>query len=310
MKSFVDCEFYWIKCVMIKFKWSGVKIFLLATTALVCTDLAQASELPKVKKHYGTVVPKGQQIASVKKPVFSWQGFYIGIGGGASKMHSHSHVNGHAHQENSSAYFEDYTIDPSINKALTGYGAFGTVAAGYNAQYGDLVLGVFSDANIGRTSVAASMTDNSSSSSDDPNNSNPSASAILSHKVDLLGDVSLGGRIGYLMHDNTLVYVLGGYSLANINAKSNLNVTHDGPSALTNFSIATKAAGWQAGYIIGGGIEFAITDNLSLQTEYRYANYGTVKSANSVTLVDGTASISQSDAIENQTVRAVLNYHF
>jgi opacity protein-like surface antigen len=49
---------------------------------------------------------------------------------------------------------------------------------------------------------------------------------------------------------------------------------------------------------------------VSLQAEYRYADYGKTSSQNSVTLVDGSATISHTDKITNQTIRGVLNYHF
>ena len=276
------------------FKSFGLRLFFLTTTALVCSEMAKAEELPRLKAHYGTVVPNHHAIETANKPTFSWQGFYLGFGGGASRMNTNNDVRGHAHQHRAvGQYFEDYTVDPRFNRKLSGTGAFGTLSAGYNWQSGNVVFGVFGDANFGNTTVTTSLTDNTSSSINDPLLTTYPATAVLSSAIRLTDDVTLATRAGYLVNDKTLLYVLGGYSLGKIDAQSQLSVTHDASSALSNFSISTESNSWKSGFVVGGGVEFALTNNLSLQTEYRYTNYGHVKSSYDATLSDGSGSISQ-----------------
>lgn len=281
----------------------------MATTALVCVDLAQAQELPKARKLFGPVIPIGQSVEAPKKPSFNWTGFHIGIGGGAAFMRSRSSVYSQVNQSYSnSPYFENYTVSPSINRTLNKTGAFGVLSLGYDNVAGSFVYGAFSDLTLMSLTGSASTVDSATQSHTD---SGPlSATAALSHKVELGSSVDIGGRLGFLANERTLLYALAGYSVAEINAKSTLTVQHDPSSALSNFSLATKSGGWRGGEVVGAGVEFMLTDKVSLQTEYRYANYGKIKSQNAATLVDGSATISQSDAVTNQTIRAVLSYHF
>ncbi len=296
----------------------AVKLFLMATTALVGAELAHADDFAKKKKHFGPRLSLSH--VAPQEQAFSWTGFHIGIGGGGSFMRSgsfaHSHVSQRAANSNYANYFETYTNDQTINQTLQGTGAFGTVAAGYDRRSGNVVLGGFGDLSFGGASLSTSTTDSSTTSVVTDSFANTlatfGATSTLSQQVGMSNEATIGARIGYLANERTLFYALGGFSLANLDVRSMLNVTHDqgAGSALSNFSLGTSYDGWKPGFAVGAGVEFALTDKLSLQAEYRYSNYGNVQSSNSVTLVDGSASISQNVDISTHTVRAVLNYHF
>lgn len=295
--------------------FSILRLFLLATTALVSVELASAQELPQPKQNHLPVVHIGKALDAPKKPAFNWTGFHIGIGGGASFLRSvasvHSHVQQGAYNPNYGNYFETYTVNQSINRTLNAAGPFGTLSFGYDKAVGQVVFGGFGDLNLASLSATASTVDRTPSSIDAPGG--PillPATATLSHKVDLGSSVDIGGRLGVLATERMLLYGLAGLSFAQIDAKSSLTVQHDPSSALENFSLATKSGGWRGGEVVGAGVEFMLTDKVSLQTEYRYADYGKIKSQNAVTLLDGSATISQNDEVTNQTIRVVLNYHF
>ena len=70
----------------------------------------------------------------------------------------------------------------------------------------------------------------------------------------------LSARAGYLVTDDTLLYVRGGYD--NVRAR----VTHEvrGVTARDrdNFD----------GWMVGGGVERAVTDSITLRAEYRYSD--------------------------------------
>ncbi len=69
-------------------------------------------------------------------------------------------------------------------------------------------------------------------------------------------------RAGYLIDDETLVYMRGGY------ANTRVRVTLEGEDSSTRFN--ENLDGW----LVGGGIERAITDTVSARLEYRYSDLG------------------------------------
>lgn len=74
-------------------------------------------------------------------------------------------------------------------------------------------------------------------------------------------DIYVGGRIGYAVSPQTLVYVKGGYT----NARFNLEGT-DGTTDLRQ-RLDTD------GYRVGAGVEYAMTPRSFVKLEYRYSNY-------------------------------------
>ena len=71
------------------------------------------------------------------------------------------------------------------------------------------------------------------------------------------------GRLGYAF-DRVLVYGAGGVAFADHDVKA---------KGATGGSDDTVAVGWT----IGGGVEAALTDNVTARVEYRYSDYGTDK---------------------------------
>jgi outer membrane immunogenic protein len=72
----------------------------------------------------------------------------------------------------------------------------------------------------------------------------------------------LSARAGYLVDEDTLVYLRGGY--ANTRVRATLD-GEDGPERSSD-----NLDGW----IVGGGIERALTDAISVRAEYRYSDLG------------------------------------
>jgi outer membrane immunogenic protein len=70
----------------------------------------------------------------------------------------------------------------------------------------------------------------------------------------------LGVRAGYLVTDRTLLYVRGGYT----NMRASVQITQLGKSSYgrENFD----------GWTMGGGVERAITKQISVRAEYRYGD--------------------------------------
>lgn len=77
---------------------------------------------------------------------------------------------------------------------------------------------------------------------------------------------SVRGRLGYAF-DRVLVYATGGYAFAHI--KYTYNDPTPPPSVDNKDSVRN-------GWTLGGGIDYAITNNLIARIEYRYADFGKV----------------------------------
>lgn len=149
----------------------------------------------------------------------------------------------------------------------------------------------------------------------------------------------VGARLGFLPTNSTLVYVAGGFSTIKVHQKTSYNSfaafgsqnsIYGDTGSLTNsynFETSKTSSEYKPGYFLGAGVETRMTDNVSLKLEYRYSDYGTIKSnasSNNASIQDGTAgndfefynslngnyNISQKTDLTTQSIRAVLNYGF
>lgn len=78
--------------------------------------------------------------------------------------------------------------------------------------------------------------------------------------VDPKRSLDLTARAGYLVTDSTLLYARGGYTNARVR-------TSIGDAA--GFRSASEN---RDGWLVGGGVEHAISDNISARAEYRYSD--------------------------------------
>ncbi|HTJ56014.1 MAG TPA: outer membrane protein [Devosiaceae bacterium] len=94
-------------------------------------------------------------------------------------------------------------------------------------------------------------------------------------------DGSLRGRLGFDL-DGILPYAEAGIAFANA----------------TDSVGGASASNTQTGWTAGGGIEFKLADQVSVNAEYRYSDYGSQNFG------------SESLGLTDSTVRTGLNYHF
>lgn len=92
-------------------------------------------------------------------------------------------------------------------------------------------------------------------------------------------------RGGYVVAPGTAVYALAGYSRQQLDFASNIGISGD------------KTV---HGFVVGGGVETALTRQLALRTEYRFAEYQDEKVPGTTTRIEPS----------QHTVRAALAYRF
>lgn len=81
---------------------------------------------------------------------------------------------------------------------------------------------------------------------------------------------TIGGRAGFLVTPDILLYGLAGYSEMKVNNWSAAVNPVGGPAVL----LVDQPAETLRGYTVGAGAEYRLTNNVSLRSEYRYVGLG------------------------------------
>lgn len=244
-------------------------------------------------------------------PVASFTGFHIGVGGGAG----YNFYDAESEADLFISDPEDGDFNAVLGNLIEGndlgawYG-FGTIEIGFDYQFDNspFVVGILGNYDFNGDSSADAK---SSSFVDfDP----PEISLDNRIEAELGDSWFLGGRLGFVFNDDTLVYGLGGYTWVDGKVKADHELNIEG-TELAGLHINDKdnVDGWT----IGAGIEHLITESLSLKIEYRHDflddidfdqafNVGDIND-------DGTDDfVAQEGKVDfsRDTVRAVLSWRF
>jgi len=216
----------------------------------------------------------GLKDGPVYVPGISWTGFYLGAGGGGGATRT---------DVKASAVYDGISGFVEAN-GLGGMGGFGTVQVGYDRQLDQrFVVGAFFDYDF--ASINSSLSGGVSFFG--------FPVFGLNAPFNLTDSWTVGGRAGYLVNPNTLVYGLAGYTQAHF----------DLPSGAQNNTFS----GWTA----GAGIETSLGGAWFLKGEYRFTSLDTQ------TLYAGSFTVLGSEIIGHykvtdqpdiQTGRLVLTY--
>jgi outer membrane immunogenic protein len=207
-------------------------------------------------------------------PPWTWTGFYIGINGGfgGDKVTYPFSVSG---------------IPVTGEGSLTSSGAFFGGQIGYNYQWANnWVLGA--EADINWSNIKSELSASAAT---------PIGSLSLSTGTELKWYGTVRGRIGYAW-DRLFLYGTGGFAYGN--TTTTLNVS--GPGVGIAFSKDNAKTGWTA----GAGLEYAITQNVSLKTEYLYLDLGT----DNVTTSAFGVPLSIDEHTTAHTIKVGLNWKF
>jgi outer membrane immunogenic protein len=260
----------------------------LSTVALVaCTSLASAADLGGPYQYEGSI-KDGPYVAAP----FNWTGFYVGANAGYAWGSYESFLPEDTDDD------VHYVPPGGIRTDLSPDGWFGGGQIGFNLQRGSLVFGVEADWQGG------DMEDSSSTTFEHTLLNNLEFDLRTNLRVESFGTVR--GRLGLAM-DRFLPYVTGGFAWAATDAKSMLSYA---PAPATTWTASDSAL--HTGWVVGGGIEVALTDNLSAKAEYLYMDLG--EETYTTAYVNGVGEpgdIYKTDAdLEIQTFRLGVNYKF
>ncbi len=243
---------------------------VLAST--LCTSAAMAADLPPIPATVASPVP-----------AFSWSGFYLGVNlgyGGGQFSYPFAFTGSDGGGFGGTA-------------SVTSGGVLGGGQVGYNWAFANnFLLGFetdFDGADIrGKVGLNASGF------------SGPGTLSVSGgSKIESLGTVR--GRAGYAF-DRFLVYATGGFAYGQVNSEVDIAVPNGGGLAISGTPLRT-------GWTVGGGFEYAITNNLTVKTEYLYVNLGNDDALyNGLILGDVNANVHQKTTAN--IVRAGLNYKF
>ena len=149
-------------------------------------------------------------------------------------------------------------------------GFTGGITAGYNHQAGNIVLGVEGDYNYSGAGGRGPA---------------PIAPLLVRGELNSFGTIR--GRLG-VAFDRALIYGTGGYAFGSSKIDGGL----------------LGGSNTQSGYALGGGLEYAFTQNISAKAEYLYMPLS-AKGSGPVGILAGTKA-----GIDANILRAGVNYRF
>jgi outer membrane immunogenic protein len=186
-------------------------------------------------------LPLYTKAPAVASPAYDWTGFYAGVFGG------YGFGNHNVNNANGAAGFANFTANYSSQGGIAGG------EAGYNWQSGSIMLGVEADGFW--SDIKGSDTTQVLAGS----------FAVTGIDATSLRDGATVRARGGVAVDRLLLFFTGGWAYGNFQ-HTNTDVTF----GLGVDQFTTHRSGLAA----GGGIAYAMTDNLIGKIEYRYYDYG------------------------------------
>jgi outer membrane immunogenic protein len=256
------------------------KIILATVLAGVGSTAALAADLGA--RTYSKAPPMAEA-------AYNWTGFYLGGHAGYGLMKSTDAISG----ANASLLADTATSIPLDPRGFIGGGQLG-----YNWQISPRwVVGLEADTSWTdmEKTVAA------------PGPNDASRIMTASEKLDWFGTVR--GRVGFVPVDRLLVYGTGGLAYGHASLSTALTRVRNGTNVCAGNNCQTGSTSQtRVGWTIGGGAEWAFTNNWSLKAEYLYYDLGSL----SHTMTDPNfPSIFNAEVrLKGSIVRAGVNYRF
>jgi outer membrane immunogenic protein len=272
-------------------------------------------------------------------PVVDWTGLHLGVGVGGNFMFADTDAHAsasHVECEGICAVIADVVEIPQVpsfyslfieaenHSDLGDAGLFGTVEGGFDLQLGSkFVLGIVGNFDFGQGLKAKSETEGTVDVEFE--GARPDVHSFTDFDVAVKMDDSwgIGGRLGFLASESTLIYGIGGYTRAKFKAHADLEGGFEISPCISGIcddelEVSASDSDWLAGFFVGGGFETLLTEHLSLKGEYRYANYESLsfKHYDNWSGECGNNTCFESESLEMRidpvvhSVRAVLSWRF
>jgi outer membrane immunogenic protein len=263
-----------------------MKRLILASSALALLAApAFAADLPA-----RTMAPAPAPFVSA--PMFTWTGFYAGVNAGWVQNRTRVDNRGFANTGDDALL---NTAFPARFGSATRDGFIGGVQAGYNQQFGMFVAGIEADINwLGdrRSTTSTTRTVNFPPAVD--------VNVGTRSRMDWLGTARLRAGVAF---DRVMIYGTGGLAFGAPNHRTTVSVAGVGTTR------SGTSDDMKAGWTLGGGAEFAFTNNITMKAEYLYYDLGrTTVTANPVAPSVGTLRTRYDN--NGHIARVGLNYKF
>ncbi|HEV2570329.1 porin family protein [Methylocella sp. CPCC 101449] len=257
------------------------KLLIGTALAAVASSATLAADLPR-----RAAPPAPVYVA----PIFTWTGFYVGLNAGygfsgdrtvnisGSPLITNGQIAGQA----------PFSLSPKRD------GFIGGGQIGYNVQSGSFVYGVevdFQGADIKGSANACAI-------------AGGCAAVITSatNKLEWLG--TLRGRVG-VSFDRALIYATGGLALGGVR-----NSVHLNEFAGAGRQFLARSNSTRAGWTLGAGVEYAISNNWSAKLEYLYYDLGSRSAVGGQFNPVGAEFLTAKFKNNGHIVRAGINYRF
>jgi outer membrane immunogenic protein len=260
-----------------------ITYFAASLVSLSMVTAASAADLPRK-----SVAPT---FAAV--PAFSWTGFYVGLNGGYGFGESRIGVT----QNPSSALFG---ADPFSYKSKPA-GFIGGVQAGYNYQFNNIVLGVEADlqySGMRKTGRIQGLPLN-------PAGIQAISASETQSKMEYFG--TLRARLGFVPAEQLMIYATGGVMFASM--KNNSFTQYNNAVFDPAFRYIGSSGSSGVGYVVGAGLEYALTNNWTMKAEYLYYDLGK-RSYVGVSTPATAFTVNYSVRNSGNIIRAGVNYKF
>lgn len=284
--------------------------------------------------------------ADVAAPISDWTGFYagLGVGGGygfadmsaeGGGSYTDFGLNGDVYDDLDSKNFTgNFACDAGTCQGITSVfgaldddsgkaGVLGRAEIGADYQLDRIVAGVNASFTLGDRKMSSSGGGGGAGGYE---TTGPDELALgagvgaVDSELELGNSWSVGARLGYLVTDSLLVFAAGGYTQANAKLSADFEgagaaVVDDASEISGAYDISASEEKWMGGYYLGAGLETMLTDQFSLKVEYRYADYGSIKTSSDASNITcegecyGWETGVEAEAdVTDQTVMATVSF--
>ncbi|WP_375644115.1 MULTISPECIES: porin [unclassified Bartonella] len=245
----------------------------LVTTSVIAMAAASAAQAADV------IIPRETAPAVIAAPSFSWTGFYIGgqVGNFSGK------VDVYDSETKKKITDKDWTPKPS--------GFMGGIYVGSNVDLGNgLILGVETDAVWADREDSKVHSEVIEEDFEDFKDELTAAEATAApgkaianikatdKRIDSISikekwSGATRVRVGFAAVDRILPYFAGGIAYTQLQVVKSLKAEEAGGAEIASAELF-DASKTMVGFTVGGGVDFAMTDNVLLRAEYRYSDFG------------------------------------